>query len=202
MPNVVCIVVAGFFGNAKVSLEEFLLRSIETKEASITLGVIVEKRKSTHPWADWIWKPVAVLCNPPKAEPWSELVSGDEYIRYHAASLPLVLHHKETEALTLNLMLPQPELYIVLRNSEDLDSEFPYEPHLITASSYDAQDYTDAGDDIVEKVEMPEPIAAFVQAFVEEHHVEEKFIKRRRDRLNVEEQKFGKSPIFQTHTKH
>ena len=49
---------------------------------------------------------------------------------------------------------------------------------------------------------MPEPIAAFIQAFVEEHHIEEKFIKRRRDRLNVEEQKFGKSPIFQTHTKH
>ena len=178
------------------------MRSVDTREASIKLGIVVEKRKSDHPWGDWNWKPVAVLCNPPEAQPWSELISGEGYTRYHAASLPLVLHRKETEALTLNLMLPQPELYVVLRNSEDLDSKFPYQPLLVTASSYDAQDYSDAGDDIVEKVEMPEPIAAFIQAFVEEHHVEEKFIKRRRDRLKLEEQKFGKAPIFQTHTKH
>ena len=178
------------------------MRSIDTKEASIPLGIIVEKRKSTHPWADWNWKPISVLCNPPDAKEWNEVLSGEDFTRYHAATIPLVLHRKETEALKLNSMLDKPELYVVLRNSEDLESDFPYEPHLVTASSFDAQDYTDAGDDIVEKVEMPEPIAAFIQAFVEEHHIEEKFIKRRRDRLNVEEQKFGKSPIFQNHTKH
>ena len=178
------------------------MRSIDTKEASIPLGIIVEKRKSNHPWADWNWKPIAVLCNPPDAKEWNEVMSGEDYIHFHAATLPLVLHRKETEALKLNLMLNKPELYVILRNNEDLEAEFPYEPHLVTASSFDAQDYTDAGDDIVEKVEMPEPIAAFIQAFVEEHHIEEEFIKRRRDRLNVEEQKFGKSPIFQTHTKH
>jgi len=128
------------------------LRSIDTKEASILLGIVVEKRKSNHPWADWNWKPLCVLFNPPEAEQWNEIVSGDGFIQYHAATLPLVLHRKETEALKLNLMLDQPELYVILRNSEDLDSDFPYEPHLVTASSFDAQDYTDAGDDIVEKV--------------------------------------------------
>ncbi len=178
------------------------MRSIDTREAIIPLGIIVEKRKSNHPWADWTWRPIAAICNPPETEPWNEIVCGEGFTRFHAATLQLVLHRKETEALKLNLMLEKPELYVVLRNSEDLDSDFPYEPHLVTASSFDAQDYTDAGDDIVEKVEMPEPIAAFIQAFVEEHHIEEEFIKRRRDRLNVEEQKFGKSPIFQTHTKH
>lgn len=178
------------------------MRSIDTKEASIPLGIIVEKRKSNHPWANWNWKPVAVICNPPEVEPWHEIVSDKGFTQFHAATLQLVLHRKETEALKLNLMLKKPELYVVLRNSEDLNNEFPYEPYLVTASSFDAQDFTDAGDDIVEKVEMPEPIAAFIQAFVEEHHIEEEFIKRRRDRLNVEEQKFGKSPIFQTHTKH
>ena len=202
MPNVDLALVAGFDFRGTLKLEEDLLRSIDTREASIALGIVVEKRKSSHPWADWSWKPVAVICNPPDDQPWSEMVSGDGYIQFHAATLQLVLHRKETEALKLNLMLDQPELYVILRNSEDLEADFPYEPHLVTASSFDAQDYTDAGDDIVEKVVMPEPIAAFVQAFVEEHHVEEEFIKRRRDRLNVEEQKFGKSPIFQTHTKH
>jgi len=178
------------------------LRSVEGREARIPLGIVVEKRKSDHPWADWVWKPVSVIFNPPENLPWAELVSGEGYTRYHAATLPLVLHRRETEALVLNLMLDQPELYVVLRESEDPKSDFPYEPHMVTASSYDAQDFTDAGDDITEKVAMPEAVAAFVQAFVEEHHVEEEFKKRKRDKLNVEEQKFGKSPIFQSHTKH
>jgi hypothetical protein len=40
-----------------------------------------------------------------------------------------------------------------------------------------------------------------IQAFVEEHHVEEKFKKRRRDRLDVDEQIFGKNPIFTPRTR-
>ncbi|MBL4598006.1 MAG: DUF3305 domain-containing protein, partial [Rhizobiaceae bacterium] len=52
-----------------------------------------------------------------------------------------------------------------------------------------------------EKVAMPEAVAALIQAFVEEHHVDEKFIKRRRDKLDLEEQKFGKTPIFAQHPK-
>ncbi len=178
------------------------MRSVDGREVYISLGIVVEKRKSSHPWADWVWKPVSVIFNPPKTEKWTELVTGEGFTHYHAESLPLVLHRRETEALVLNLMLDKPELYVVLRENDDPQSEFPYLPHLVTASSYDAQDFTDAGDDIIEKVAMPEPVAAFIQAFVEEHHTEEEFIKRRRDRLNVEEQKFGKSPIFQSHTKH
>ena len=178
------------------------MRTIERKEVALPLGIVVEKRKSSHPWADWVWKPVAVLFNPPSSPNWEILTADENVTQFHAATLNLNLHRKDTEALCLNLMLDKPELYIVLQENADSTSEFPYIPHLVTASSYDAQDFTDAGDDIVEKVEMPDTVAAFIQAFVEEHHVEEEFIKRRRDKHNVEEQKFGKSPIFQSHTKH
>ena len=80
-----------------------------------------------------------------------------------AGTLFLTLHRKDCEALRANLMLPVPELYIVLQEGEDLSADFPYFPHSVTASAYDAQDAADAGDDIVEKVAMPEPVAAFVQ---------------------------------------
>jgi len=130
------------------------------------------------------------------------MVREDKLVRYHAATLNLNLHRKDTEALIINLMQDQPELYVVLQENEDASSEFPYLPHVVSASSYDAQDFDDAGDDIVEKVAMPEAVAAVIQAFVEEHHVEEKFIKRRRDKLNVEDQKFGKDPIFEKATRH
>lgn len=178
------------------------MKSIEHREVSLHLGIIVEKQKSTHAWGDWNWKPVAVFMTEPDDIEWAELTREETCVRYHAATLPLVLHRKETEALRLNLMLEQPELYVVLQENEDIQSEFPFVPTVVTASSYDAQDFHDAGDDIIEKVVMPEAVAAFIQAFVEEHHVEEKFIKRRRDRLNQEEQKFGKNPIFSDVTRH
>ena len=172
------------------------------REVSLPLGIVVERRASSHPWADWVWKPVAVFMNGAADAHWVELMSGDGWTRFHAATLPLVLHRKETEALRINLMLEQPELYVVLQETEQADDDFPLAAHLVTASSYDAQDYMDAGVDIVEKVDMPEEVAAFVQAFVEEHHVEEKFIKRRRDKLKIEDHKFGKEPIFRSRTRH
>jgi len=179
------------------------LSSIEENEVNLPLGIVVEKRKSKHPWADWNWKPVAVFVNTEfGSDELAKLLGDDEFQQYHAGTLLLNLHRKDTEALRLNLMLPEPELYVVLREDENDDGEFPFIPYLVTASSYDAQDFTDAGDDLIEKVAMPEAVAAFIQAFVEQHHVEEEFIKRRRDRLNTEDQKFGKTPIFQTLTKH
>jgi len=177
------------------------LRTVEYREVSIPLGIVVEKRKSTHPWGDWTWTPIAVFMNAKDDAEWVEMLRGDDYVRYHAATLPLTLHRKETEALRLNLMLPEPELYVVLQENDDAASSYPYVPHVVTASSYEAQDFHDAGDDIIEKVAMPEGVAALIQAFVEEHHVEEDFKKRRRDEVDIEEQKFGKTPIFTPRTR-
>ena len=49
---------------------------------------------------------------------------------------------------------------------------------------------------VLGKVPMPEAVTAFFQAFIEAHHTDEEFRKRRRDRPDPNEQKFGKSPIF------
>lgn len=173
------------------------MTSIAQTEVSLTMGLVVERRPSKHPWADWIWRPVAAYLISDQGIPdWTVLREHDGVTRYHAGTLPLTLHRKETEALRLNLMLPEPELYAILRESTDPASPFPYVAHAITASSYEAQDYQDTDDDVIEKLAMPEPVAAFIQAFVELHHAEEPFKKRRRDKLDVEEQKFGKNPVF------
>ncbi len=177
------------------------MKTVENREISIPLGIVVEKRKSAHPWGDWIWKPVAVFMNAPEGISWVEMIRGKDYVRYHAGTLPLTLHRKETEALQLNLMLDEPELYMVLQAHGNAGSQFPYEPHLVTASSYSAQDFNDTDAYIIEKVAMPEGVAALIQAFVEEHHVEDVFKKRRRDELDVEEVKFGKTPIFTPRTR-
>ncbi len=178
------------------------MRTVDEREVKIPLGIVVEKRKSSHPWADWIWKPVSVFMNAPEGANWEVMRRADDFVQYHAGTLYLHLHRKDTEALRSNLMLKQPVLYVVLQEDENATEDFPYIPHVVTASAYDAQDLEDAGDDIIEKVVMPETVAAFIQAFVEEHHVDEKFIKRKRDKLKIEDQKFGKTPIYSSQTKH
>jgi hypothetical protein len=42
---------------------------------------------------------------------------------------------------------------------------------------------------------MVAPLHAWLEEFVAAHHVEEKFIKRRRDRVDLTEEKFGQEPI-------
>lgn len=170
------------------------MATVEQKEVRLPLGVVVERRRSSHPWADVIWKPVSVyLEGATRRPPWTVLVEGDGVTRYHAGTVDLVLHRKETEALRLNLMLEHPEIYVVLQQDS---GAFPWVPHLVTASSYESQDWEDPGDQIVEKVAMPEAVAAFISAFVEVHHVEVPFRKRKRTEHVSEERQFSKHPIF------
>jgi len=175
---------------------------VDQREVTLLLGVVVEKRKSRHRWGGDVWKPVAVFPHAEEGVVWREMKSEEDVTRYHAATLPLTLHRKETEALQLNLSLTEPEIYVVLQEAESLADEFPYVPQLVTASPYHAQDFSDVGDPIVEKVPMPEAVMAFIEAFVVRHHEDEVFVKRKRDKLRIEDEKFGKTPIFTPHTKH
>ncbi len=53
-------------------------------------------------------------------------------------------------------------------------------PFLVTACPYEAESYIESGDEIVEGVPMPDVVLAWVEDFVEAHHVEEPFKKRKR----------------------
>lgn len=166
------------------------------KEISRTVSVIVERRPSASRWADWIWAPVEVIEGAGTADPFTRLAeSEDGTARFFAGSTDIVLHRKETEAYRLNLAGDR-VLYTVLRAGDDED--VPYTVHSVTASPYEAQDYLDSGDEIVEALAMPYTIAELVEAFCSVHHEDEPFIKRKRDKVKTEELKFGKEPIFAT----
>ena len=62
-------------------------------------------------------------------------------------------------------------------------------------SPFESQDYLDSGEDIVEPLTMPEPLVAWIERFVATHHEEETFIKRKRDKLNIRDEKFGQESI-------
>ena len=145
------------------------------------VGVVVERREIDNSWQDYEWQPVAVFPGAPEVDDWRGIEEGDGWIRFHAATLPLELHRGETEAYKVNLSYDPPGVYVVLRDKFEDEDEDDHEvrPFLATVSPYEAQDYLDAGDDIIERVPMPDGMIAWIQAFIDQHHVDEPFHKRK-----------------------
>lgn len=139
-------------------------------------------------WAAWAWKATSVLPGAGAAD-WRELRREGEAIEYHAATLTLELHGAETEAYLHGLSTRVPSVYVVFRQSTG--QECPLDAVLVTASPYEAQDYADNGEDIVEKIPMPEGLVAWVRDFAVTYHKEEEFKKRRRDKHKVDRKEDG-----------
>ncbi len=149
------------------------------------LGIVLRRAPGVTRWARWSWKAVAVLPGAGEAD-WRELRregEAGEYTEYHAATVPLELHGAETDAYLHGLGAQVPSIYVVMRPTAQDDR---LEVVLATASPYEAQDYADSGEEIVEKVPMPPALVDWVAAFVEEFHREVPFVKRKRDRKRVD----------------
>ncbi len=166
------------------------------RTVEVPLGVVVERRAIDNPWQRWRWRPVSVIPGGPPIEEARVLLRGEGWTHVHAATLPLRLHRRETEAYRVNLSNRPPRVWVVLRarEEEDAESERAYRPLLVTASPYEAQDYLDSAEDIVEPVRMPDEIIAWMQAFVDRHHVDEPFRKRKRDRVDPRTPGPGRGP--------
>jgi hypothetical protein len=72
---------------------------------------------------------------------------------------------------------------VVLREAE---AEPGHQIVRVTADPSEGEAFTEAGNDIVESVPMPDSIRETLAAFVAEHHVEQPFYKRTRDRADKE----------------
>lgn len=181
-----------------------LIASVADREVTLPLGIVVERRNSIHALADDIWMPVAVITGAPIDARWTPMVSGGGWSRYLAATLLLELNHRDTDAYIFNLMSETPTLYVVLRETGEGDDDegdesgavLPVKAHLVTASPSEAEAHLEADDEIVEKVTMPPEVVLWVQAFIDRHHIDEPFIKRRKSKIRPEHHLFGKEPIF------
>jgi hypothetical protein len=163
------------------------------KSQSMPLGVVLERRKSDNQWIDFDWSVVAVLPGAAEIDDWIEIRKGDDWVQYHAGTLPLEIFRKETEGYKYNLTLEQPSVFIVLREAEDEDEE-DLIPFLVTVCPYEAQDYLDSSEEIVESIAMPDSVAAWLADYIEEHHVDEPFKKRKRVPFDPRKEGFDKPP--------
>ena len=144
---------------------------------SVPIGVVLQQAPGVTRWQKWSWKATGVLTGAGPSD-WRVLRKDGEITEYHADTVPLELHGAEVEAYLHELTALTPCVYIVMRDGQ---GAHPYDILTVTASPYEAQDYTDSGEEVVEKVIMPPMLKAFVRDFVDEFYEEEEFIKRKRD---------------------
>ena len=161
------------------------------KSISMPIGVVVTRTPGVTRWASHNWRATAVLPGAGPAD-WRVIRKEGDAVEFHAATVTLELYRTDTEAYLATLACNPPMIWVILRPSEDPDDTEDVAVHSVTASPFDAQDYLDSGEEIVEGVPMPEGLVAWVQGFCDAHHVEEEFVKRRRDRIRTDSVEDGK----------
>ena len=147
---------------------------------TMPIGVVVRRTPGVTRWARYAWRVSAVLPGAGEAD-WKVLRTEGDVVEFHAATVPLTLYVSDAEAYAHELSAREPSVYAILRPVSDRP-EVPWTVALVTASPYEAQDYCDSAEELVEKVPMTPGLLAWVAAFVEAHHEEEAFVKRRRDK--------------------
>jgi hypothetical protein len=150
---------------------------------SLPVGVLVERRKAASEWLDFSWRPVGVLAGEPSAAPWTLLSTEADATTFYAGAATVDLYRTETSNYRDNLASGAPALWVVLRPT---GAEPPYEVVAVTADPAEGEAMTEAGNDLVDTVPMPDLILREIESFVAEHHVEQPFFKRRRDRADPE----------------
>jgi hypothetical protein len=149
----------------------------------IAVGVVVERRQAVSPWADILWRPIAVLGGLPEASPWTPLAIAGKTATFYAGAAEIELYRSETDNYRRNIESGEPSVWVALQAT---GGEPPYEIAAVTADPAEGEGLTEPGQGIVEAVSMPETVRSAIAAFVAEHHVEQVFEKRRRDSADPE----------------
>jgi hypothetical protein len=150
---------------------------------TLDVGIVLERRKATSRWLDVIWEAHAVLPEPPAVEPGAEIGRHGEDVLYYAGPTTLEAHTIETQFYRDNLASGAPKIWVVLRPQP---TDALPEIIKVTCDPTEGEGYTETGWDTVNMVPMPEPIQAALIAFIDAHHVDQPFIKRKRDRQDPE----------------
>jgi hypothetical protein len=150
---------------------------------TMRIGVIVERRVLDNPWIDHAWSPVAALAGAPAAAPWTVLAETPRATRYYAGAFELEFFGSDTTMYRENLRSGRPSLWVSLRSAGTPPGVVL---QLVTADPSEGEALTEPGTDVIETVPMPVEVQHRLAAFVEAHHVERPFVKRKRDRADPE----------------
>lgn len=165
------------------------------REISAQFGMVLERRPAASAWADWVWRIVDVVPDAPATDGWLLLSEEGGVRRYLSAPHALTLHHKMVEAYDANIETGSPKIWAMLDDAT-AGGEPPFRVRGVTADPYEAQGVLDCAEGLVEKLDMPRATIAWMAAFLSAIPEAPAFRKRRRDKVEIEKQIFGKEPVF------
>jgi Protein of unknown function (DUF3305) len=154
---------------------------MSTALKTMSVGIIVERRKASSQWIDYVWRPVAAG-GVPQTPPWTVLTQDGDVTTFYAGAAEIEFFRSATEHYRDNLAGDQ-SLWVILRPTE---SDPPYALLAVTVDPSEGEGYAATGTDLVDFVPLPDSVRAAMIDFVAEHHVEQPFFKRKRDRADPE----------------
>jgi len=149
----------------------------------IPVGVVVERRKAISQWAEFLWRPVAVLAGLPDAAAWTPLAKDGDTVTYYAGAAEIALYRSEAENYRRNLKSETPAIWVTMHTT---GGEPPFAIAGVTADPAEGEGWTEPGQAIVEAVAMPETVRDEIAAFIVQFPAQPGFVKRQRDRADPE----------------
>jgi hypothetical protein len=145
---------------------------------SFRVGVVVERRPSSSPWAVHVWRIAAIVPEAAGTSDGQVLGQEGDVTLIYAGSADVGFHRVETGNYRDNLASGQAGLWVTLAIEPD-------DPGIrliaVTADPAEGESMTEIGDRLVEVAPMPPEMAERLAEFVRVHHVERKFFKRKRE---------------------
>jgi hypothetical protein len=154
-----------------------------TERPAIEVAVIMRRERiegAMSRWQTWRWVLADVVTNEPGFgnEP-RLLYQNESEERWLHPGYKVELFKDDAEGYHMNVTTDHPGWFVLWRMEEEstVADEPLAMPVMVSLSYYDAGRWLDA-QETVEQLPAPEPVVAWVKAFVEEHHVVE--LKRRK----------------------
>ena len=143
---------------------------------SCPVAVVIERQQQPNEWEAWRYRVVEVLVDDGSFGTEPRLLRDDgQFARSLYPGLTVTLHRDEAEGYYLNLSSGGPVWFVMWRIDDDEPSRAW--PELVTLSYNEAGRLLDA-QERVDNLPLPGELAAWLQAFVDEHYKPEP--KRRR----------------------
>lgn len=135
------------------------------------VAVVGVSRPPANRWAVRATVPAAILADVPPLEPGGVMSVQDGVRTIYMGDHAVQIHSGETRNYMDNLAAARPSLWVSTDGAA---------VQIVTADPYEGEALAGDTGRVVEALAMPPAIAARIRAFVERHHVEEVFYKRKR----------------------
>ena len=137
----------------------------------LRLGVVAASHPPVTRWSERVLRPVAVMTDLPGLDVGVLMSDRDGVQTVYLGDHGLVLHSGETRHYIDNLTAKQPSVWVALDEGR---------VSVVTVDPYEGEALASDPERVVEAVPMPPVLGGRLDAFIQAHHVEEVFYKRKR----------------------